>query len=128
MHDEPPSRGCWSGRSLVGGRVILTVRRTSLTDGSNNMRFRIRSLLLMIFTCTLCIGLVRQCFGPVISRSTLAEIEPGDSKHRVRELLGSPNGTITPQSWGYERSFNPGWVTVYFDKDGRVMEVNDESP
>jgi hypothetical protein len=64
--------------------------------------------------------------GPVISGARLRRIEPGMTQHQVIEILGEPQSRKEGE-WHYERIGNPGWVEVWFDDDGRVQEVNDES-
>ncbi|MGE0376831.1 MAG: hypothetical protein AB7Q45_15585 [Planctomycetaceae bacterium] len=67
--------------------------------------------------------------GPVVSAWRLRQITPGMSAAEVEQRLGPPEaGESDPQCWIYSRIGNPGWVEIHFDVQGRVLEVNDESP
>lgn len=60
-------------------------------------------------------------------RHLLRQIVPGTTKAEVRDILGEPEGDEGSGTWLYERWGNAGWVEVYFDENGAVCEVNDES-
>lgn len=56
----------------------------------------------------------------------MARIRLGDSKQQIRALLGDPSDGSSATQWYYERLLNPGWVTVGFDAEDRVIFVDDE--
>jgi len=67
-----------------------------------------------------------QCIGPVISPTILNRL-PGATRNEVLRLAGEPSLITDQGDWGYERVGNPGWVDVYFDSNGIVSDINDES-
>lgn len=91
------------------------------------MQFSLRTLLVgtVIIAC-FCAATI-YCLGPVLPESALRRLKPGTSENEVVELLGPPNSRKAGEAWYYERLFNPGWVTVYSDTDGRVLYVDSEA-
>ncbi len=49
------------------------------------------------------------------------------TKPQVCELLGEPQDSEGVHQWEYWRWGNAGWVEVHFNREGAVLEVNDES-
>jgi outer membrane protein assembly factor BamE (lipoprotein component of BamABCDE complex) len=85
--------------------------------------------LCIVATCSviLCAGVVYTTIGPVVPRSLLAKIRRGTPKSEVREVLGEPNESSSRDEWTYSRPLNQGWVTVRFDDQECVNDINDES-
>jgi hypothetical protein len=64
--------------------------------------------------------------GPVFPASQIALIHVGDSKEKVKNVLGKPQ-KVFETKWIYSHEINSGWVEIRFDHDGLVKDVNDES-
>lgn len=60
-------------------------------------------------------------------RHLLRQIAPGMTKAEVRDVLGDPQNREGDYQWEYRRWGNAGWVEVFFNKEGTVDYVNDES-
>lgn len=60
-------------------------------------------------------------------RHLLRQVAPGMTKADVRALLGEPQDRDHECQWEYSRWGNAGWVEVFFDENGTVAYVNDES-
>ena len=90
------------------------------------MRYSIRSLMMATTVVALGISALMHCLGPVRPETVVAQIQSGMSRDDVRQVLGFPNGDRSSQSWSYERTFNPGWLVVYFDANGKVTYVDHE--
>lgn len=88
----------------------------------------IRCLVPIVFSI---IGLVLICgaywlvLGPVIPPGKLDGLREA-TRADVRRILGDPTEVHPSGNWIYMRLFNPGWVEIYFDHDGRVSVINDE--
>lgn len=65
--------------------------------------------------------------GPIFSGSELQKLTPGMSKGQVEAVIGKPTRYYGSDTWIYERTMNPGWVAIYFDDEGQIREINDES-
>ena len=94
------------------------------------MRWRLRSLLLAFGLVAVALGLgrfVHSAVGPIFPRSVLDKLAPGMTKAQVQSLVGPPARTYGEDQWQYQRAFNPGWVEIWFDGDGKLLDVNDES-
>lgn len=64
---------------------------------------------------------------PAMPRHLLRQIAPGMTKAEVRHVLGEPQDREGDYQWEYWRWGNAGWVEVFFNEDGTVNYVNDES-
>mgnify|MGYP003333851251 CR=1 FL=1 len=71
--------------------------------------------------------LIEAMIGPAVPRSRLRQIQPGMTKSEVRKLLGKPRGVEGDWQWEFARPLNVGWVEIWFDDQGCVTEINDES-
>ncbi|MCO6042545.1 outer membrane protein assembly factor BamE [Aeoliella sp. ICT_H6.2] len=50
------------------------------------------------------------------------------SQGEVLDILGTPTGTQTSElCFDYDRPEAPGWYAVYFDENGLVVSIDDES-
>jgi hypothetical protein len=64
---------------------------------------------------------------PAYDRTILARITPGMAKPQVSKLMGPPHHIANAYEWEYSRSGNAGWVEIWFDEQGLVTSINDES-
>ena len=48
------------------------------------------------------------------------------TKDAVHDVMGKPE-SIDDDMWIYSRPLNAGWVEMWFDEDGRLDGINDES-
>lgn len=64
---------------------------------------------------------------PAYDRTILAKITPGMTKPQVSKLMGPPHHIANNYEWEYSRSGNAGWVEIWFDEQGLVTSINDES-
>jgi hypothetical protein len=72
-------------------------------------------------------GFGYRIIGPAVPKSLLMSIKPGMSKAEVRGILGAPKNIVGNCEWKYGPGENVGWVEVWFDAQGRVSHINDES-
>jgi hypothetical protein len=52
---------------------------------------------------------------------------PGMTKTEVKDVLGEPQNRPSEHEWEFWRWGNAGWVEVWFNNNGTVNYVNDES-
>ncbi len=102
------------------------------------MRFRLRSLLLLVVVSSVLLGagrfLLLRSMEPVFPVATLEKLQYGMTPEEVKAILGNPSAILTNEDaqhaygpqWSYERAFNPGWVDLGFDEAGRLSWVDDE--
>jgi hypothetical protein len=50
------------------------------------------------------------------------------SQYDVVALVGSPDEKPSLKEWQYDVMFGYGWIEIWFDDDGNLMRINDESP
>ena len=104
----------------------LLVECEPLIRKMRRFRFSLLSLfglaVLTAFSCVMWRVLVK----PIIPPESLARVERGMSKEEVVALLGQPSEETNETEWKYFRKYRIGWVEVFFDVDGRVVEVNTE--
>lgn len=81
-------------------------------------------LLLILLICLY--FLARRIDGPVLNTRILNSLI-GSTKEDVRNAFGEPSD-IKDKRWIYTLFLNQGWVTIDFDENDRVWEINDESP
>jgi outer membrane protein assembly factor BamE (lipoprotein component of BamABCDE complex) len=80
--------------------------------------------LLLLATCI-------HAFLPAVATSKLARVTPGTTRADAERILGRPVQILIPsafgaETWRYEVSLRFGWVDVFFDDQGRVIEHNYE--
>jgi hypothetical protein len=68
---------------------------------------------------------------PPVSASRLAKLVRGTTKADAEQILGRPAEVLRPavfgsEAWRYRTPLRFGWVDVFFDERGRVMEYNYE--
>jgi len=94
------------------------------------MRFNLRFVFL-VTTVVACIvgGLCfagRWCLGPIVPQATLDRLRDGMTASEVEEILGPPTAYGETRCWYYSKLFNPGWLTVDFDDQGRMASYGQE--
>jgi outer membrane protein assembly factor BamE (lipoprotein component of BamABCDE complex) len=90
------------------------------------IRFRLPAIFLALtLTALLCFA-ARWCFGPIFSNAAIARLKAGMTADEVKQILGPPTAQPESNWWVYERIFNPGWLGVYFDENGRLTMVDHE--
>lgn len=93
-------------------------------------RFSLRTAFLLwtaaAFLCFAAFG-VQWCLGPIVSQSTLGHLKVGMTTEEVERLLGPPDELGETGYWAYERALNPGWLTVTFNEEGRLVNYNHET-
>lgn len=89
------------------------------------MRISLRGLMLATMFCCLFLASCQWTVGPVIPDSKLRKIKAGMTKQEVESALGSWYSEFD-ERWEYSRVFNPGWVSIYFDRYDCVSHVDDE--
>ena len=70
-------------------------------------------------------------FLPPVSPSKLAWLSAGTSRGDVERILGPPTDVLKAsvlgaEAWRYHVPLRFGWVDVFFDEQGRVLEHNYE--
>jgi hypothetical protein len=65
---------------------------------------------------------------PVVPPVLLSRLKVGTTTtSEVERLLGSPSDHTKSGEWIYERLFNPGYLGLTFDKDGRLVGFRHDS-
>lgn len=94
--------------------MLLTSRKARLT-------------LWTLSICSLIVLGLCLFLGSVVSADKLRRLEPGMTREAVAQVIGKPSRITGDGVWEYERWGNPGWVSVHFDGNDRLVLVNDES-
>jgi outer membrane protein assembly factor BamE (lipoprotein component of BamABCDE complex) len=88
-----------------------------------NLRIAIVVAILIAGVCFA----ARWCLGPVVSQATLDRLRVGMTAREVEQVLGPATDTDDDSDcWYYEKPFNPGWLTVTFDDEGRMASYGQE--
>ena len=77
------------------------------------------------------LALCIHAFLPPVPHSKLARLAPGTTRNEAEKILGRPVAVLRPaaigaEAWRYQVSLRFGWVDVFFDEDGRLIEHNYE--
>jgi len=77
------------------------------------------------------IALCVHVFLPPVSGAKLAQVSKGTPQIDVARTLGRPDEVLKPsvfgeEAWRYQTRLRFGWVDIFFDKEGRVIEYNYE--
>ena len=70
-------------------------------------------------------------FLPPVAASKLSQLTPGTTQVDAKRILGRPVQVLSPsaagaETWRYQVSLRFGWVDVFFDGQGRVIDHNYE--
>lgn len=90
-----------------------------------------RALLSFALASVLFVALCIHAFLPPVPEARLSQISRGLPQANVERILGRPverqNWSIHGgEMWRYNTPLRFGWVDVFFDKDGDVVEYNYE--
>lgn len=89
------------------------------------IQFSLRLLLAAVLVIACVCFALRWCLGPIRSPVVLSRLKPGMTGAEVEQLLGVPFDR-RPDAWYFNRPKNPGWLTVYFDDEGRFTRYAEE--
>ncbi len=109
------------------GCASVSVGRYRTETVLRQIRFSLKTVMILTASIAFVLFGLRHCFGPVIPASTASQIQPGMTHQDVHSILGSPNDGMTDESWAYVRAFNPGWFVVHFDSNQKVSYVDHET-
>jgi hypothetical protein len=91
------------------------------------LRFSLRTLGFCVLAISLAIVAIQTVVGPAVPRWKLRQISEGMTKHQVVAILGHPDRESSDHEWQFSRWGNAGWVEIWFNEDGLVGYINDES-
>lgn len=96
---------------------------------TRKFQFRLRTILLWVACASALLatskGFYDWVIGPVVPHSLTDQLVLGMTMSEVELLLGKPT-TKDGADWIYERTGNPGWLVVLFDRHGRLVSIDNE--
>jgi hypothetical protein len=100
-----------------------------LQSRATPIRFTLRSILVVMALIAFAFGVgyrLRLALGPIKPNAALAKLRPGMGHSEVEAILGRPTRVDTYGNWVYEKPFNPGWLTINFDKQSKLTDYDHE--
>ena len=68
------------------------------------------------------------CLRPVVPPALVGRLKVGiTTTLEVERLFGAPSDQTKSGEWIYERLFNPGYLGLIFDEDGRLVGFRQNS-
>ena len=112
-------------RRSVSAFGVRTVH--PMNPPSVNWSLRVAIAVMVLVPISLCVHV----FLPPVSHSKLSRLSQGATLAEAKQLLGTPVAVITPsafgaQTWRYQVPLRFGWVDLFFDERGQLIEHNYE--
>ena len=90
-------------------------------------KFLVVAALVALPFVVLCV----HAFLPPVSASKLARLTKDTTQAEAERILGRPVEVLKPsvfgqEAWRYQTALRFGWVDVFFDEHGHVMDYNYE--
>ena len=90
-------------------------------------QFSIRTLAAFVAFVAIVAAASSVLIGPAVPKHLLQQIEIGMTKSEIKTIMGPPTRSYGNHEWQYSRTGNVGWVEIWFDENGAVNGINDES-